>query len=67
MDRPSAVLDDEALTSVELTQTELRLLDYVIRRAQEDPSFFGAALGGDRRADTVFKLTMGRIKAKLSR
>lgn len=60
----SPFVDDEI--SLKLTPEQCRVLDYIVRRAQEDPDFFDALGGNDHRVSTVFRMTVARIRHRLS-
>lgn len=59
----SAPLNDEIVT-LDLTGREVRLVGYVLTRAAEDPDFFDALGGGDHRVGSMFRMMLGRIRAK---
>lgn len=48
-----------------LTARQASVLDYVVRRAQEDPDFFGAVSSGDHRVATTFRITLSQLVVKL--
>lgn len=54
------------MVTLELTERHASILEYVLRRAQEDSEFFGAVAQDDHRVATQFKMHMGSILAKLS-
>jgi hypothetical protein len=39
-------------------------VSYVLTRAAEDPDFFDALGGGDHRVGSMFRMMLGRIRAK---
>jgi hypothetical protein len=64
-DRDSGGERGGGVVALELTQRQAMVLAHVVRRAQEDPEFFGAVPGGDRRATTTLRITLSQVADKL--